>query len=156
MRYILTPVGSSGDVHPFVGIGRVLKTRGHEVIVLAPGPFGDVVRKADLIFEETVSAEEYDAITKDADIWHPRRGLQIVLSLVASKLRPAYERLTSLHEPGRTVLVGHALSFFTRVFEEVHGVPAATIHLAPSIFRSDFAQPAYLPGRATDRTGLVG
>jgi rhamnosyltransferase subunit B len=147
MRYIMTPVGSSGDVHPFVGIGRALRARGHEVIVLAAGPFSDVVRNAGLLFEETVSADEYDAVSKHPDIWHPRRGLQLVLGSVASKLRPAYDRLGGLYEPGRTVLVGHSLSFFTRVFEEVHRVPAATIHLAPSIFRSDHAQPAYAPGR---------
>jgi UDP:flavonoid glycosyltransferase YjiC (YdhE family) len=45
------------------------------------------------------------------------------------------------------VLVGHALSFGTRLYEEKHGAPAATLHLAPSIFRSDFEQPAY----ATER-----
>ena len=71
----------------------------------------------------------------------------LVLGAVGTRLRPAYERLKRLHEPGRTVLVGHSLSFFTRVFEEVHRVPSATIHLAPSIFRSDHAQPAHAPGR---------
>ena len=146
MRFILTPVGSAGDVHPFVGIGHVLKARGHEVIVLAAGPFGEVVRKAGLVFEETVSVEEFDAVSKHPDIWHPRRGLRLVLDEVATRLRPAYERLKTLHQPGRTVLVGHSLSFFTRVFEEMHRVPAATIHLAPSIFRSDHAQPTYAPG----------
>jgi UDP:flavonoid glycosyltransferase YjiC (YdhE family) len=49
------------------------------------------------------------------------------------------------------VLVGHALSFGTRLFEEKHGVPAATLHLAPSIFRSDFEQPAIAPGRDLTR-----
>jgi UDP:flavonoid glycosyltransferase YjiC (YdhE family) len=44
------------------------------------------------------------------------------------------------------VLVGHALSFFTRVFEETHGALAATLDLAPSIYRSDYAQPAFAPG----------
>jgi UDP:flavonoid glycosyltransferase YjiC (YdhE family) len=147
MRFILTPVGSAGDVHPFVGIGRALKARGHEVIVLTAGPFRNVVRNAGLVFEETVSVEEFDAVSKHPDLWHPLRGMQVVLREVGARLRPAYERLERLHQPGCTVFVGHSLSFFTRVFEEVHGVPAATIHLAPSIFRSDHAQPAYAPGR---------
>jgi rhamnosyltransferase subunit B len=146
MRFILTPVGSAGDVHPFVGIGRALKARGHEVIVCTAEPFRDVVHKAGLIFHEMASVEEFDAVSKHPDLWHPRRGLQLVLDQVASRLRPAYDRLKELHVPGRTILVGHSLSFSTRVFEEVHGVPAATIHLAPSIFRSDHAQPAYAPG----------
>jgi UDP:flavonoid glycosyltransferase YjiC (YdhE family) len=146
MRFILTPVGSAGDVHPFVGIGRALKLRGHDVIVLSAAPFGDVVRKAGLTFQETVSAEEYDSVSKHPDLWHPRRGLQLVLDSVALMLRRSYERLEALQRPGRTVLVGHSLSFYSRVFEELHGVPSATIHLAPSIFRSDYAQPAYAPG----------
>jgi UDP:flavonoid glycosyltransferase YjiC (YdhE family) len=146
MRFILTPVGSTGDVNPFVGIGRVLKARGHEVLVVTAGPFGDLVRKAGLTFHETVTVEEYDAVSKHPDLWHPRRGLQVVLGQVTLRLRQAYEHLETLHRPGRTVLVGHSLSFSTRVFEEVYGVPSATIHLAPSIFRSDFAQPAFAPG----------
>ena len=147
MRFILTPVGSAGDVHPFVGIGRALRLRGHEVIVLTAGPFGEVVRKAGLIFQETASVEEYDSVSKHPDLWHPRRGLQLVLDSVGVMLRRLYEHLKALQGPRRTVLVGHSLSFSTRVFEELHGVPSATIHLAPSIFRSDYAQPAYAPGR---------
>jgi UDP:flavonoid glycosyltransferase YjiC (YdhE family) len=147
MRFVMTPVGSSGDVHPFIGIGRALKSRGHEVIISTAGPFGDIVRRAGLTFDETVSIEEYDAVSRHPDIWHPRRGLQLVLSSIVSKLRLGYEHLERLHQPGRTIFVGHSLSFPTRVFEEVHRVPAATLHLAPSIFRSDYAQPAYAPGR---------
>jgi len=45
------------------------------------------------------------------------------------------------------MLVGHSLSLFTRVFEEKHGVPAATVHLAPSIFRSDYQQPVLPSGQ---------
>jgi UDP:flavonoid glycosyltransferase YjiC (YdhE family) len=33
------------------------------------------------------------------------------------------------------------------LYEEKYQVPAATLQLAPSVFRSDFAQPAFSPGR---------
>jgi rhamnosyltransferase subunit B len=154
MRFILTPVGSAGDVHPFVGIGRALNARGHEVVILTAGPFRAAVEKGGLTFEETVSVEEFDAISKHPDLWHPVRGMRLVLGAVGTRLREAYARLGTLHEPGRTVLVGHSLSFFTRIFEEVHHVPSATIHLAPSIFRSDHEQPAYAPGRDGSRWPL--
>src|SRR4030095_518594 len=101
MRFIMTPVGASGDVHPFVGIGRALKARGHEVIVLTAGPFGAVVRKAGLIFQETVTTEEYDAVSRHPDIWHPRRGLRLVLDSVVSRLAFAFGRLNELHKPRR-------------------------------------------------------
>jgi len=147
MRFLLTPVGSSGDVHPFVGIGRTLKARGHAVTIVTAEPFGDMVRRAGLEFQQTASTAEYDEIAKHPDLWHPRRGLVLVLEQVAERLQLGYECLQRLYEPGKTVLVGHSLSFFTRVFEETHDVPAATIHLAPSIFRSNHAQPAFAPGR---------
>jgi UDP:flavonoid glycosyltransferase YjiC (YdhE family) len=86
-------------------------------------------------------------MSKYPDLWHSRRGLQFVLGTVAEHLRLGYERVADVYEPGRTVLVGHALSFGTRLFEEKHRVPAATLHLAPSIFRSDFEQPAITPRR---------
>jgi rhamnosyltransferase subunit B len=145
-RFVLTPVGSSGDVHPFVGLGRALRARGHEVIVVTGEPFGALVLQAGLGFHATHSAEEFDRISKDPDLWHPRRGLRVILSPIAAALQLGYERIKEVYEPGRTVLVGHALSFSTRNFEEKHGAPAATVHLAPSIFRSDYQQPAIAPG----------
>jgi rhamnosyltransferase subunit B len=147
----MTPVGSAGDVHPFVGIGRALRARGHDVVIVTAGPFEQIVTGAGLGFRETVSAEIFDRLSKHPDLWNSFRGLKLVLGSVASYLRLGYERVADVYEPGRTVLVGHALSFATRLFEETHGAPAATLHLAPSIFRSDFEQPAIAPGRDLTR-----
>jgi rhamnosyltransferase subunit B len=147
----MTPVGSAGDVHPFIGLGRALRARGHDVVIVTSGPFEQVVQRAGLEFRETISAEIFDVMSKYPDLWHSRRGLQFVLGTVAEYLRLGYERVADVYEPGRTVLVGHALSFGARLFEEKHGVPAATLHLAPSIFRSDFDQPAYATGRDLSR-----
>jgi len=142
----MTPVGSSGDVHPFIGIGRALRARGHDVVIVTSGAFKEVCERAGLGFRETVSAEIFDRMSKHPDLWNSTKGLQFVLGTVADYLRFGYGLVGELYEPGRTVLVGHALSFGTRLFEEKHGVPSATLHLAPSIFRSDFQQPAFAPG----------
>lgn len=142
----MTPVGSSGDVNPFVAIGRALSQRGHDVTVLATDPFEPVITDAGLRFVSTGSAEDYARVIADPDLWHPRRGLRLLLTLVSERLREQYAALESVYEPGRTVLVGHALAFATRVFEEAHRAPAATVQLAPSVFRSEFRQPALPTG----------
>ena len=147
----MTPVGSAGDVHPYIGLGRALRARGHDVVILTAGVFEQTITRAGLGFRETISAEFFDTMSKHPDLWHSRRGLQFVLSAVASGLQLGYERVAEVYEPGRTVLVGHALSFGTRLFEEKHPVPSATLHLAPSIFRSDYEQPAIAPGRDLTR-----
>jgi rhamnosyltransferase subunit B len=151
-HFLLTPVGSSGDVHPFIGIGRTLRARGHDVTILTAEPFRGTCERAGLRFVQLHSQSEFDEITKDPDLWHSRKGLTLILRKIASVLRAHYELISSVYEPGRTVLVAHALAFAARVFEDAHHAPAATIHLAPSIFRSDFQQPASIPG--VDASGL--
>ena len=145
-HFLLTPVGSSGDVHPFIGVGRRLRERGHDVSILTAEPFRSVCERSGLRFVQLHSQVEFDDITKNSDLWHPRKGLRLILRSLASVLRRHYELIASAYEPGRTVLVAHALAFAARVFEDAHHAPAATLDLAPSIFRSDYQQPASIPG----------
>ena len=151
-HFLLTPVGSSGDVHPFIGIGRALRARGHDVTILTAEPFRATCERAGLCFVQVHSQAEFDEITKHPDLWHGRKGLTLILRKVASVLRDHYQLISSVYEPGRTVLVAHALAFAARVFEDARLAPAATLHLAPSIFRSDFQQPTSILGM--DGSGL--
>ena len=145
MRFILTPVGSHGDVHPYVGIGRRLKERGHDVVLMSAGAFAEVAHTAGLDFIPTVSKEKYFELTENPDLWHPQRGLGLVLSTAAQYMRHGYGLLEEAYEPG-TVLVGHMLSLASRVFQEKNDVPAATVHIAPSGLRSMHQLPPLIPG----------
>lgn len=147
MRFILTPVGSSGDVNPYVSIGRGLQERGHDVVVMAPEPFSGSVRAAGLRFECSSSNKDYERTVANSDLWDPWKGLSVVLGEVATNLEPNYRTLESLYVEGETVLVGHSLSLSTRLLEEVKQCPAATVHLSPNAFRSDHDQPSLTPGR---------
>jgi rhamnosyltransferase subunit B len=146
MRFLLTPVGSGGDVHPFVGIGRALQARGHEVVVFGAEPFRGLVEKGGLVFVPTGTTEQYHAATMDPDLWHPRRGIATVLKLVKPALESSLAALAAHYVPGQTMVVGHPLGFHTRIFEEKTGAPAATIQLAPSSIRSCYQIPALPPG----------
>ena len=150
MRFLMTPVGSSGDHHPFIGIGQRLRTRGHDVVVLTAAPFEEMVVRAGLEFRLTVSRDEYDRVTKDPDLWHPRKGLGLVMREVGRWLGDAYRLVAEAYRPG-TVLVGHGLSLGTRLFEEKHQVPGATLQLAPSVFQSEYAPPSFRPGSDLSR-----
>lgn len=154
MHFLMTPVGSSGDVHPYVGLGRVLRSRGHAVTVLSAEPHRPVVEGAGLEFVSILSAEDYHAGTRDPDLWHPRRGLIKVLDLATLILEPTWRALEERYRPGETMVVGHPVAFAARAFEEKAGVPAATIHLAPSSIRSAYQVPALPPGVDISRMPL--
>ncbi|NDC63698.1 MAG: hypothetical protein EBZ59_06885, partial [Planctomycetia bacterium] len=50
LHLILCAVGSSGDGHPFVGLGRALVRRGHRVTLVTAGYFRGLVEEAGLEF----------------------------------------------------------------------------------------------------------
>ena len=151
MKIVMTPVGSAGDVHPFIGIGRALVARGHEVVIMAAAPFRAAAERGGIRFVEALSTEEYDRVSAHPDLWHPRRGPRFVLGEVARSLESAYDLIAREYEPGRTLLIGHTLSFATRTFEESHNAPAVTIHLAPTGLRSVHTIPAEDPARDLSR-----
>src|SRR5690349_14438978 len=140
MHAILTPVGSAGDVNPYIMIGRELRRRGHRVTLMSPDVFAAPVERAGIEFVSTGTADDFDRVTKNPDLWNPRRGGAVVFGELLKHMRQPYATLERLHTPGETLLVGHSLSLFARVFEETHTVAAATIHLAPTVLRSDFQQ----------------
>jgi UDP:flavonoid glycosyltransferase YjiC (YdhE family) len=148
---LLTPIGSAGDVLPFLGIGRELRRRSQRVTLVASEPFRESAQRAGLDFVACWAQDVVDDVIQNPDLWHPRRGLNVVLGAVAASLRESYDALSELYEPGRTVLVGHTLSFATRSFEEKHACPAATLHLAPSLLRSIHRMPAVPPSRDISR-----
>ena len=138
----MTPVGSAGDVNPFVALGIELRRRGHEVAVITAEPFRETVESAGLDFESVLSTAQFEEALTDPDLWHPVRGIRALFRLID---RTGLERLwTALDDrwvDGRSILVGHMLSFPTRAYEDARGVPAVTIQLAPIAFRTLHRQP---------------
>lgn len=133
-------------MHPFVGIGRTLRARGHDVIVFGPEPHRGLVEKNGLAFVSMVSTEQYESATLDPDLWHPKRGFETVLKMIKPSLAAGYAQLEQYYLPGQTMVVGHPLGFHTRLFEDKTGCPAASTHLAPSSLRTSYQVPALPPG----------
>lgn len=132
-HFLLLPVGSHGDVHPFVGLGVGLRGRGHEVTVVTAEPFRGVVERSGLAFAGTVSTDDYNAMTNHPDLWHPRRGLRVVLNndMMRKYLPGAFAAVRERYTPGTTVAVGGSLAYAGRIAHDALGIPFATAHLQP-------------------------
>ena len=144
MRIVVMPIGSAGDVHPLVGVGKALQARGHEVVVVTNGYFGDLVRKAGLEFHALGSAEDYLKLAENPDLWHPRRAFATIFKGALNHAwAPTHALLRDLYRPGNTVLVAGTLGLAARNAHEALGVPLVTVHLAPSIFFSTYRAPRF-------------
>ena len=50
MKFILTAIGTQGDVEPFLAIGKILKEEGHQVLCAFSEQFGELTKSCDLEF----------------------------------------------------------------------------------------------------------
>ena len=136
MKALLVTFGSYGDVYPLVGLGRALQQRGLDVAVLTSSYFEATVVGAGLEFVGFGTAEQYEALTADKNLWHPRHGFELVTRAWIELLPQTYEAIRDRYIPGQTVVVATAPAFGARVAQEHLGVPLATVHLQPASFRS--------------------
>jgi rhamnosyltransferase subunit B len=138
LRILLPAIGSSGDVHPVIGIGRALTTRGHHVTVITNEYFRDQVAENKLSFIPLGTKAEAEALMGDPRLWHPRKGFG---SIIEKALLPNVPRLYQIIESQRgpgLVVAATTLCLGARVAQEKFGIPTATIHLQPSVMRSHF------------------
>jgi len=145
VKCLLVPIGSAGDVHPFVGLGLALRERGHQVTFVTGSPFEALIRRLGFDFHSVFAEEEYNRFLEDPDAWHPRKGFLKIMAWIADLMPRVYEALASLDEPGRTVVAAGTLALGARVAQEKLGVALATVHLSPSAFYSVY-EPPVLPG----------
>lgn len=155
MKILIVAAGSHGDVLPFVGLGRELQRRGHDVHLFASGVFATVAAEAGLRFTEVLSSAEYRRFLANRDATDPRKGMTLLAKAVNLAQHRGLALLERECEPGRTLVVGSSLAWATRVLGELHHVPVATVHLAPSWFRSDHRAPSIGPLGHLERAPAV-
>ena len=137
---ILCVIGSSGDVHPFVGLGRALRRRGYRVTVITAGYFRGLVEQAGLEFVDPQPAMDFREMIRDPRIWHAVHGTRTIVDLaVRPLLEPCHRSILDHQTPGHTLVCGSTLAFGARVAQEAQGIPLVSVHLSPMILRSDFA-----------------
>ena len=126
-QFIISAIGSYGDVHPMVGLGAALA---------APRPPGEADHQSVFCRRgrrrrgwnccRSARARNTSSCRSIPDLWHPIRGAKLVLSQAAGGfLRPIYELVTEHYVPGETVLCAHALDLGSRVAAEKLRAPLA-------------------------------
>ena len=146
MRVLVVPVGSAGDVHPFVRIALELQSRSHDVTVVTNAYFAPLIERVGLDLEPIGTVEQFDAITADPNLWHRVHGLGVVAAGVAFGIAPLYRLIEREAARGDLLVVAHALAFGARVAHDALGVPLVTVHLAPTSIWSLHESPVMARG----------
>ncbi|HEV3146349.1 MAG TPA: nucleotide disphospho-sugar-binding domain-containing protein [Gemmataceae bacterium] len=144
MHFLLMPIGTAGDVHPLIGIGRELAARGHDVSIFTHSEFARPVLEAGLEFLDAQDQSDYRATFTNPHAWNERRGHWIVMPFYFRLMRKQFATIQARYIPGQTVVVAEGGAFGARVAHDALGVPLVTIHTCPLVFRS-MLQPALEP-----------
>jgi rhamnosyltransferase subunit B len=143
MRFAIVAIGSAGDVHPFVAVGRELVRRGHEVRIHASAWYEEAVTGAGLGFEAIDTKERYLEMTARPELWDPRRGFPFIMNEgVLATLPELYRKLEAEARAG-SLLVGSSLALACRLVSEKHDVPAITAHVSPAVLRTVHRVPVF-------------
>src|SRR6266498_2019166 len=138
---LLCTIGSAGDVHPFIGIGQQLKKRGFRVVLVTSQYFEAQALSVGLEFIGLGSAEDYQSIIQDPDLWSADKGFKVFAKRVVFPImEPAYEIIAGF-DASQTLLVAQGQFFAAHIAHEKLGFPFITVHLQPAAFRSVYEFP---------------
>ncbi len=135
-EFLLVPIGSAGDVHPYAGVGRELARRGHHVRLIANAYFAPVAQRADLDFVESGPAEEYLRTIADPDLWNPAKSYTLMFEKMLEAMAVSYRLVEKLADGRKLPLVSPSANLGARVAEESLGLPLVSMNVEVNIFRS--------------------
>lgn len=147
----MTTAGSHGDVHPFLAVGRALRSRGHTVRLLAHPHYRQATERAGVEHEPMLASLDLAALLRDPRLMDARRGGPFVLDMLMDTAPEALRTLeASIHRDRPDVVLRHHITVGAGWVCDRAGVPRVTATLAPAMWLSRFEpvpQPQRRPGR---------
>lgn len=143
-HFLLTTLGSLGDLHPYIAVGIGLRERGHQVTIATSEIYRSKVEGEGLRFHPLRPdlGELIDRPEVIREVVHPRTGTEYVFRKL---FLPWVEQgFTDTIEAARDadLIVGHPVAFATPTAAEYLKKRWISIALQPSVFLSAFDPPA--------------
>lgn len=136
MKILLAATGTAGNVLPFVGLGKSLLARGHEVHLAAGSNSRSMAEREGLTFfnlDPPPGALSFDIAHRDAG--GKEMGKQLLEEGIY-QIEPIYRWIKEQRVPGHTVVACPGWLFGGRIAQEHLGVPLATVCLQPMMIRT--------------------
>lgn len=147
-RIVLATGGSLGDLHPFIALGRALKSRGHEVGIATAVDYRDKIETAGLTFHQ-VGPSVAD-LTRETGMDLAALTAAIARSdrflfgdILLPRAEEAARQLIAVTE-GAAAVVGSTLAIGAQMAAEHWRIPYVAVSLQPTMVFSRY-DPPFLP-----------
>ncbi len=145
-QILLNPIGSAGDVFPFLALGKELQRRGHHVAVMTNPLFKKNIGQAGQECIEIGTRKELRDVGADPRLHQQGQAWKLALKWGAvGTMRQSFEIIRDRSRHCDTVVVAPCLAFGARIAAEKLSVPLVTVVLSPFVIRSEFQCPVIKP-----------
>ena len=152
MKFLLTTVGTIGDINGFLGIAQTLHKRGHEVVFITNPRYKRIVKDVGVEFVSVGDEDELRKFVDSPEFYDNSKAWKACLRpLFLSPMRRLYEVVVEHYVPKSTVVVGSGWAFGARIASEKLNIPMATIHLETQTVRSLHDTPLMPPPMIVSR-----
>jgi rhamnosyltransferase subunit B len=138
MKIILTAVGSTGDVYPFLAIARLLKARtSHDIVIIANERFRENAEYDGFEFYAHSSVRDYEMsfLPPEGNLKNPLTLIKGVKNLLDYNLFKPIETTFFLIKDLQvkdTLLIAHGASFGARLARDAFAIPLISAILSPT------------------------
>ncbi len=148
MKVLLASLGTAGDIHPFLAIGRHLREHGHSAELISNPVFAPLATRAGIDFTPVGELAHFNATFAHPSVWHPLNGFGVMWRYLARPAIPAtLARLEAAADEADTVaLYSPFLMPAPRIARETRGLRVVSAWTAPQMLPR-FAPPLWLAGR---------
>lgn len=141
MHVLLVSIGTGGDIFPYIGLGKVLRARGHQVTLVAPEDFAALAADHQLAFRPVVSVEQNHKLLSNPDFWHPIKAGGVAARWGMRLVELQYKLISQLASGEQTVLVSNPGLVAATIAAEKLRRPIANLILQPWMIPSSIAPP---------------
>ena len=142
-RIVITTFGSSGDIHPYIGLALTLAARGHRPVIATSEYYRSKVERAGVEFQAVRPVFDPTDPGVVAAIMDPLRGGEYLIRDIAMAcIRDSFLDLQGAVS-GADLLLTHPLTFAGRPVAETLGIPWLSSVLAPMSFFSAHDLPVF-------------
>lgn len=141
MKLALVTMGTLGDVHPLLGLGKAMSARGHAVTLLTNPVFETLVRDQGLGFLAVGTVDQQAQTLEHPKLWHPVDGLGVMWRyMLRPALRPTLQALDTWRNQtaaqDRLLVVANPVAFGARIASEAWGLRLVSTYTAATMLRS--------------------
>lgn len=145
-RFLFTPAGTAGDLHPYLAVALELRERRHEVLFITHSLHRELIERFNFKFVAIGAPLTWNQVRCEKSVHQSGKAWKAALRWGAvDSMRDICSAIQERILPGRTVIASSVLNMGARIARDAFKIPLATLLLNPVFLRSAI-QPPRTPG----------